>query len=290
MQRRIICSLLVAFLSFSKAQAQDDLLKMIDKEDTVSQKLPVLNTFRTSRIVNAPTPEGVGKKELDFRVTHRFGNIGGAGGGYDNFFGLDEAANIRLSFDYGITENLTAGIGRSKVNGLLDGSLKYRVLRQKMDNSMPVTVSLMAIAGYNSRRSPEKSINRLSYVYQAIIARKFSNKLSLEVVPAMLHRNLVDFADKNNTFAIGFGGRMSVSRSCAILVDYYHIFSQYQQDNGFAAPLGVGFEVETGGHVFHMNFTNATGIMENQFIADTRDSWADGHFKWGFNISRIFRF
>jgi hypothetical protein len=289
MQRRIFSSLLVIFLICFKAHAQDDLLKMIEKSDTVSKGLPVLNTFRTSRIVNAPTPEGVGKKELDFRVTHRFGNIAGTGGGYDNFFGLDEAANIRIAFD-GISDKLTVGFGRSKVNGLLDGSLKYRVLRQKLDNSMPVTVSVMGIAGYNSKRSPEKTINRLSYVYQAIIARKFSNKFSLEVVPVMLHRNLVDFGDKNNTYALGAGGRFSVSRSCAILLDYYYIFSQYQKDNNFSAPLGIGFEIETGGHVFHMDFTNATGIMENQFIADTRDSWLDGHFKWGFNISRIFKF
>lgn len=287
--RILVFTAFIQLLGFA-AFAQDDLLKMIEASDSTGKNTPVLNTFRTSRIVNAATPETVGNHELDFRITHRFGNVGGEGNGINNFFGLDDASNIRLSFDYGLTENLVVGIGRSKVNALLDGFVKYRPLTQTIDNKIPVSVAVMATAGYNSKKSEEKKINRLSYVFQAIIARKVTSKLSLEVVPVLLHRNLVEYNDENNTFALGVGGRISISRSCAILADYYHIFSDYQKDNDFHAPLSVGFEVETGGHVFHMDFTNASGILENQFLADTRDSWADGHFKWGFNISRIFKF
>ena len=274
-----------------QAFAQDDLLKLIEKKTDSTVVNPyVQQTFHNSRIVNAPTPETLHKHQLDFRVTHRFGNVAGAGSA-NTFFGLDEATNIRIGFDYGITDRFTIGGGRSKINALLDGFAKYRLLRQTTDNKMPVSVTVMGDAGYNSKESPEKKINRFSYMAQGILARKINNKFSLELVPVFLHRNLVDFADNNNTFALGAGGRLSLSKSTAILVDYYYIFSQFQHDRDYSPPLGIGFEFDTqAGHIFHMNFTNATGIVENQFIADTRDSWLDGHFKWGFNISRIFKF
>ncbi|KAA9331181.1 DUF5777 family beta-barrel protein [Adhaeribacter soli] len=292
--RKLFRSLLLACLltAGKTAVAQDDLLKLIDKKtDSVAASPYVKQTFRNSRIVNAPTTETLRARQLDFRITHRFGNVAGETGGYDNFFGLDEATNIRIAFDYGITDRLTIGVGRSKINGLLDGFAKYRLLRQTTENKMPVSVTAMGIAGYNSKRTSEKNINRLSYVAQAIIARKITNTFSLELVPAFLHRNLVEFTDNNNTFALGVGGKLSLTKGTALVADYYYIFSDFQQNGDFHAPLGIGLEFDTrSGHVFHMNFTNATGIMENQFLAGTRDSWFDGEFKWGFNISRIFKF
>jgi hypothetical protein len=284
-----------AFTLFAglQANAQDgSLLKLIEeKPDSVAADPYVKYTFQTSRLINAITTETLNKRQLDFRVTHRFGNFGGEGNWADNFFGLDEASNIRISFDYGITDRLTVGVGRSKINALLDGFIKYRWIRQTTDNKNPVSITVMGNMGYDSKDSPEKNINRLSYVTQAIIARKFNDKFSLELLPVFLHRNLVDFADNNNTLAIGAGGRYSYAKGCAITFDYYYIFSDYQHDRDYSPPLGIGFEFDTrSGHVFSMNFTNATGIVENQFIADTRDSWFDGHFKWGFNISRIFKF
>lgn len=292
MQKHLFLLLLFLTGFCFTTSAQEDLLKLLHSQDSIAEPedLTVRHTFRTSRVVNAPTPETLNQRQLDFRVTHRFGNVAGEDNGINNFFGLDEASNIRISFDYGISDRLMVGFGRSKVRALLDGFVKYRLLRQTIDNKMPISVTLMGIAGYNSKRSPEKSIDRLSYVTQAIIARKITNKLSVTAVPVLLHRNLVDFHDENNTFALGAGARYSFSRNFAVLVDYYHIFSEYQRDQNFAAPLGIGVEIDTGGHIFHMNFTNATGIMENQFLAETRDSWGDGHFKWGFNISRIFKF
>lgn len=279
----------------SVAPAQDDLLKLLDaktqKTDSVAPDDPyVQNTFRTTRLINASTTETLEGRHLDFRVTHRFGNVAGKDNDIDDFFGLDEATNIRIAFEYGINDRLMIGGGRSKINALLDGFLKYRLLRQTTNNKMPVAVTLMGTAGYDSKESPVKKINRLSYNIQAIIARKINEKVSLELIPLFLHRNLVAFDDNNNLFALGAGGRINISKSSAILVDYYHIFSDYRKERDFSPPLGIGYEVNTGGHTFHMNFTNASGIVENQFIADTRDSWLDGHFKWGFNISRIFKF
>lgn len=278
-------------LTGSGAFAQTELLKLIDQsEDSVVIDPYVKQTFETSRLVNAATTETLRKKQLDFRITHRFGNVAGTGHGINNFFGLDEASNIRIALEYGITDRLTVGGGRSKINALLDGFVKYKLFRQTTDNKMPVSVALMGTAGYDSKESPEKKLNRLSYNLQAIIARKLNNSFSVELIPLLLHRNLVDFGDQNNLFALGAGGRIALSRSSSIVIDYYHIFSEYRKNRDFYPPLGIGYEINTGGHTFHMNFTNATGIVENQFISDTRESWLDGHFKWGFNISRIFKF
>jgi hypothetical protein len=278
-------------LPASAAFAQDDLLKLLEpKNDSVKTNPYVEKTFRTSRLVNAPTNETLRKRQLDFRITHRFGNIGGSGNGINTFFGLDEATNIRIALEYGLNDRLTVGFGRSKINAMLDGFGKYRLLRQTTNNKMPVSVTLMATAGYDSKESPEKKIDRWSYNFQAIIARKFNNAFSLEILPLLLHRNLVNFNDENNIFALGTGMRLDITKNSAILVDYYHIFSDYRKSKDYSPPLGIGYEINTGGHTFHMNFTNTGGIVENQFIADTRDSWLDGKFKWGFNISRIFKF
>lgn len=297
---------LTAFLMFSFALcAQDDLMDMLE-EETPEENEVVFATWKTMKLVNLHSTEMVKKNALDFRVTHRFGNMGTpSGGGPHNLYGLDNSADIRISFDYGITENLQVGVGRSKYNELIDASIKYKILSQK-EKKVPLSIAAYA----NSGITPEQDVNgrykdwqnRLSYVLQVIFARKFSDRISFEVTPILTHRNSVDrvadgegtiLTDENTLMSLGFGGRFMFTKRMGLIIDYVHTFSEFRDNykpQNFYDPLGVGLEIETGGHVFHITLTNAAGIMENNYIPETTDSWENGGMKLGFNISRTFQF
>ncbi|UTW64214.1 hypothetical protein KFE98_08770 [bacterium SCSIO 12741] len=287
--------------------AQDDLLDMLESEDeATAEPLPVKSTWKTMKLVNLHTTEMVKHKGLDFRVTHRFGNIGEpSGGGPHNLWGLDNSADIRISFDYGITDDLQIGIGRSKYNELIDASVKWRILSQKT-KGMPVSVVFYANGAITPERDPDNRYddwrNRMSYFTQILIARKFSDRLSFEVAPGMLYRNMVErvvdgegntLTDEHTNFVVGLGGRFMITKRFGIMADYVQVFSEFRQNykpKNYYPPLGLGMVVETGGHVFHLTLTNAPGIVANNYIPETTDSWMDGGMKLGFNISRVFHF
>ncbi len=302
-------SVLLSCLGFCSF-AQQDLLSMIGSADSVKPHEKVFATFKTTKVISAQSTETVKKHCLDFRITHRFGNIGAeSGGGVHELYGWDNISDVRISFDYGITDKITVGVGRSKMDENLDGMFKWRFLEQTMDNHIPVSVAfyedavltpmLTSSLYAGTTDSVYKFSDRLSYVSQLIIARKFNRSFSFELLPTYQHRNFVkglvnpsnNALDQNDVFAIGAGMRLKVGKRMAILVDYFHAFSDYRTGNPvtpYYDPLAVGFEIETGGHVFHLDFTNASGIIENNFLTNTTDSWLKGGFKFGFNISRVF--
>lgn len=295
---------LILSLGFSNLFAQDDdLMNMLNDDDGKSQ--PVIATFKTTRIINSHSTKTLAKRNLDFRITHRFGNIGGAsGGGGHTLYGLDNAANIRIAFEYGLTDNIMIGVGRNKVREAIDGFVKYRFLSQTTDNKIPVSMALMLNTAVTPMVDPTggewtKFLHRVSYTSQLLIARKFGEVGSLQLMPTYVHRNYVPGAintangegETNGLFAIGAAGRIKLGGSSSIIVDYYYTFSKYRQDNPitpYYMPLSIGYEIETGGHVFHIDFTNSAGIIENDFIPSSTDNWAKGGFKFGFNISRVF--
>lgn len=299
--------LFVAVLALSSINLyaqDDDLMKMLE-ESSETKNEPVIATFKTTRVINSHSTKTLGKKVLDFRITHRFGNVGAAsGGGVHNLYGFDNAANIRLAFEYGITDNIMIGIGRSKVREAIDGFVKYRFLTQTTNNKVPLSVAFMGNTAVTPMRDPTggqwtKFLHRVSYTTQLIIARKFGNVGSLEVLPTYVHRNYVPgltnanngATEENGLFALGVAGRVQLSGSSSIVFDYYYTFSEYRKNNTqdpYYMPLSVGFEIETGGHVFHLDFTNSAGIIENHFIPNSGDTWTKGGFKFGFNISRVF--
>lgn len=286
-----LCGLYFFFIS--NAYAQEDLLASLD---TIPQKsVRVLPTFKTTRIVNSHSVETVKAHHLDFRVTHHFGNAGVKGGGH-TIFGLDNASDIRIAFEYGVTDRLTVAAGRSKIGEMIDAYLKYRVLYQTEDNKVPISLTLFANAAVTATDDISGPLstdfnNRLSYTYEALIARRFSSRFSWQLMPVLMHRNYVaDPQDENDLFALGTGIRLRLTKHFALLADYYMIFSGYRADRKdlYFPPLGVGIEIETGGHVFHLHFTNNPGILENSYLANSTDSWQKGQFKFGFNISRTF--
>jgi hypothetical protein len=295
--------------------AQDDLLKMLDTVPTGEDKHDkVTGMFKTTKIISMQTPQTVGEGELDFRITHRFGNIGEqSNGGIHTLYGWDAIADVRFSFDYGITKKLQVGFARNKKNENLDGSLKWRFLEQTLDNKVPLTICAYSIASLTPMLKAQfyagadtgwvndsaKFVHRMVYTHQLVFARKFSNWLSLAITPSYTHRNYVlanvntsnNAIDENGLFSVGAGVRLKISRSVSILADYFYVMSDFRKDNPAMPhynPLALGIEIETGGHVFHMNLTNASGIIENYFIPNTTDTWSKGGYKFGFNISRVF--
>lgn len=277
-------------------QAQDDLLNSIETKSNE----PVIATFKSSRIINAHTVETVRKRNLDFRVAHRFGNIATNGSRY-TAYGLDNSADINIAFEYGVTDNFTVGLSRSKSHGAFNGNLKYRVLHQTESNSVPVSITLYHNTSLLSEKtysgeSPaygfDTYTDRLSYVNQVIIAKKFSEGFSFEIIPTHIHRNWVfDPKDENDNFALGFGGRIKLTKRSALVADAFYTFSKFRKDRKgiyLMPPVALGWEVETGGHVFTIMFSNAAALIENDFLVNTKESWGKGQIKLSFNISRTF--
>jgi hypothetical protein len=283
------CLLVLAVVLISNVgYAQDqDLLKELGTDSI--KKEYVKNAFKSSRVIHSHSMEFLGKGVLDVRILHRFGTVDN---GLKDLFGLDEA-NMRFGFDYGLSNNLTVGIGRSNLNKELDGFIKFRPVQQsKGPGSVPFSVVLITGMSLRTQDFPEpqdvyKFKHRLAFYQEAIIGRKFSEGFSLQLNPIYLHRNLVPGSnDENNTWALGVGGRMKLTKRTAFVVDYTPILSGRQA--GTKDPLAVGFDIETGGHVFQLHFTNATGMNEKAFLTSTTSDFWKGEIRFGFNLSRVF--
>lgn len=286
----LVLLLALATMVTGKAFAQQEDLLALVKEDSV-QKQPVTAAFKSSRVIMSHSIEMLKPGVLDFRILHRFGNINL---GISELFGLDNAT-MRMGFDYGITRHLTVGVGRSTYRKELDGFLKYRLLQQATgEKAVPLT--LVAVAGttlstmkWEDPTRKNHFSSRLGYYGQLVAGRKFSEALTLQLAPTVLHRNLVATTeDDNNLFAAGVGGRLKLTKRISLNVDYYYVVNQ-NDDLSLHNPLSVGFDIETGGHVFQLHFTNAVGMNERVFLTETVNDWADGDIQFGFNISRAFQ-
>lgn len=277
---------LLLFLIAISLHAQDDLLSEIDTDSVGDQYATA--AFKGLKVVNFESTKLVAKKELTLIIAHRFGSIEN---GFDSFFGLDDAVT-RINFVYGITDGLNVGVSRSSFQKIYEASLKYRLVRQK-DNGFPFT-----IVGYNSfliNSSLEEAnlpklefSDRLGFTTQLLISRKVNSNFSFEIAPTFFHDNFVFFDEQHNSqYALGLGGRHKLSKRWSVNVDYgWHL---NRADNSpFKNPLSIGFDLETGGHVFQMHFTNAQAMNTNGFIGQATGDWGDGDIYFGFNLSRVF--
>ena len=278
----------------STAAGNDDIAQLIKGEDDNASRPKrqyTIATFKATRVINGQSNEGLGAGVLDFIILHRFGTLDQ---GAQNFFGLDNA-NTRIGFDYGILDWLMVGIGRSSYQKEYDGFVKAKILRQTIDNRMPVSVSY---AGTIMTRTDDKPAqdtaqkyyfsNRLSYCNQLIIARKFSERFSLQLTPSHLHLNLVPLSnDPNNIYSLGVGARIKLTRRFSLNGEYFYTVSD-RLHGDYHNSLSLGVDIETGGHVFQLHFTNSTGMSERTFIGLTDNRWEDGGIHFGFNISRVF--
>jgi Membrane bound beta barrel domain (DUF5777) len=288
----------------SLAYSQDDeLSKLVDDNTKNTAKEPVTATFKTTRLINLTTNEQVKKGELDFRIAHRFDDMAGPGKGLSNFFGFDNISDIRFSFDYGISNRWAIGFGRSKgsysQSQVFDLNSKFKIKEQET-NGFPLAISAHAGMTYTTMPSSgapssvtnfdKSAAHRIHYYAQLILAKKINPNISVILAPTVVHRNLVDMGDNNTTYAVAAGARVKISKRSAIIADYYQVLnvSSFQNGINLQMPFGLGWELETGGHVFHVLLSNNRGLVESQFLPANNDKISLGQIRLGFNISRVF--
>lgn len=288
---KIFAIVLISFYGALTAAGQDDLLKLLDDDKkTESEIVPA--TFKSTRIMNGHSVMRMPEGQLDFRISHRFGHLNS---GLYEFFGLDQSS-IHLSFEYGLTDWLMAGLGRSSFEKTYDGFVKLTLLRQSAGaNQIPVSVSAVSSIATTSVRWPDtERINyfssRLSFVHQVLIARKFNQAFSLQLTPTLVHRNLVaTVLDHNDLWSMGAGGRLKLTKRISVNGEYFYNMNPAFGNQELKNPLSLGFDIETGGHVFQLIFTNSIAMIEKGFIGETTGSWGNGDIHFGFNISRVFK-
>ena len=292
MKRILLASALMAFVSVGFAQTDTtDIFKMMDESDkkaAASSTDYTTATFKSTRVIQGPSIETIGQGNMDVRILHRFGAING---GAKELFGLDGPATIRIGLDYGITNRLMIGIGRSNYQKEFDGFVKYKLLRQSTGKvRMPFTLTyigtIMDITddGY-LKANNISGADAIAYAHAIAIGRKFSDVFSFQLTPTLLHFNKVPVVGaKNNQFSLGMATRLRISKRVNITAEYYH---QFNKMDGYEDALSIGFDIETGGHVFQLHFTNTTGMTERTFIAETATKFGSDT-RFGFNLTRIF--
>jgi hypothetical protein len=292
----IISALLISFNAFAQSEK-------------------VYRTFTSTRIINSQSTETVKEGYMDIRITHRFGDFmrdWKPENSWGNLLGLEEAADVMVGFEYGIKDNLTAGISRTKggadMRQLMHGLLKYRPLTQTTDNTIPLSLAIVGTASWatmkRSNFDPFNPVlssltvcetcagyfaNRWRYALELHLARKFSSRFSMQLSPMLIWRNLVRSGEQNALFTANAGARIQLTKGMALMLDANLPFSStyWGANRRYEIPLGLGFEFETAGHSFQINFTNSKGIVGTDYISDTNSDWLNGEFRLGFTISRL---
>lgn len=291
---KIYCLAILSFLFFAApSSGQDSSLLTMLNDSLSSHTVPdvITGTFKATQIINTPTIQSPAKNTLQFIIMHRFGML--SDGAYA-LFGLDNA-EIRFGLDYGLTDRLSVGIGRSPLDKAFDANFKLKLLRQTT-GQMPVSVSLYELVTYSTlTKKSEKPfltpLFRTAYTSQLLIARKFTSNLSLQVSPTLIHFNLVPTPeDKNNLLALGLGGRMKITKRMSLNAEYNYLPDNQVVSSKVYNSLSLGLDMETGGHVFQFVFTNSRGMAGPYYLAKTFGAWKKGNIYFGFNISRSFNF
>jgi len=269
-------------------RSQEDLLSLLGEEEPETEFATA--AFKTNRVINLHSLENTAAGVMDFKISHRFGTLNG---GLYEMFGLDNAT-IRLALEMGVTDRLAIGAGRSSYEKTYDGFVKYKLLRQSSGKrNMPITAALFASAAVQTLKWPDPNrdnyfSSRLYYTMQLIVGRKFSENFTLQLSPTIVHRNLVRTnAEKNDVPALGIAGRYKLTKRIALNAEYIYVMPNTLAPE-FKNALSIGFDIETGGHVFQLHFTNATSMIERGFIAENTGSWQDMGIHFGFNLSRVF--
>ncbi len=268
-----------------QSYSQDELMDILNNTGNDDDQGFVSATFKSARLINGHSIETRSGRLLEFLISHRFGRISS---GVNDLYGLDQSF-IRIALEYGITDKLNVGFGRSSYDKSLDGFLKYKLLRQSKKS--PVTITAFTSMAYDSRELPDTDPGsalkyRFDYVYQVLLARKFTSNISLQLMPTMVHRNLAPGSEANDIPILGVGGRFKFTPRMGINLEYYHQLKD--RPDRYHNSTSFSWEIETGGHVFQLIFSNATQMIEKGFLVETEDDFFRGHIHFGFNISRVF--
>jgi len=267
--------------------AGQDLSDYIDKNQSQDTIREIESTFRSARVVNLHSVEVPTTGELVFNVGHRFGEINK---GVYEMFGLDQAT-IRLGFDYGINDRLGVGIGRSSYQKSYDAWIKTILLKQNNSN-MPVSLAGYLTASQNTLKNifpgdKDSFSGRLSYGGSLILARKFSEFFSLQIMPVWLKSNyLPKIQHEAENLSLGTGARIKLSPMLHTNIEFIKILNEQNTNN--KDVFSIGFDLETGGHVFQLFLSNTRGITETPLLMNTSGTWDNGEIFFGFNITRTF--
>lgn len=288
MKNKFLLLCLPLSILVSQAFAQKSLLDELGEDEKTIDY--VKYSFKTNRIINMHSLENTAEGVLDMKISHRFGTVDQ--GIYD-LFGLDGATQ-RIGFDYGVTDDLCIGVNRNSVRKAIDGFVKYRLLRQSTGKvNMPITLSLLSSMAIETQKFSDLTrenyfSSRLFYTNQLLIGRKFNDVFTLELAPTVVHRNLVaTAAEKNTVYAMGIGGRIRLNRRTTFNAEYIYVLPN-QLGDGYKNSLSIGLDIETGGHVFQLHFTNSLSMSEYSYITQTDAAWGKNAVRFGFNVSRVF--
>lgn len=265
--------------------AQEDLLAEFDSIQPSTYKSAA---FKGLKIINFESTKMISKGELYFIVSHRFGSVKT---GFEDFFGLDQAVT-RLNFLYGITDGINIGISRSSFQKIYESSLKFRLVREKK-GGFPFTIvssnNILVNTALDKQFLPGLEFdNRLGYTTQLLISKKFNKNFSLQLMPTFFHDNYVAIDEQDNSqYVVGFGGRHKLTKRFSLNFDY-GLHLNRASSSPFVNPLSIGVDIETGGHVFQLHFTNAQPMNTNGFLGQGTGDWGNGDFFFGFNLSRVF--
>lgn len=297
----LIVILLFPVISFAQEGVADAVIYPAEVSADGAENVGlVTESFASIRVLNNHSIEMIPKRSLEFIVAHKFGDLAGSGGGYATWYGFDNLADVRIAFEYGITDKMNVGVGRSKGIGLLtqvaDGYFKYAILRQAQ-SGMPISLNFVTALSipYAPATSDSTSItsyptfaHRFIYTTQILVARKFSDRITLQTNLGYNHRNFVHYTDENGLFFAGLSGRFRFTKTLGILFEYNHILTP-RPDVNYTNHLALGFEILTGGHAFALILSNSRGVTENLFIPGTTEDWLQGQFRFGFSINRRFK-
>lgn len=284
--RKYLLTLFILSIGLA-AVAQDDLLAGLEEE--LENKPSIVEaTFKGTRLINGHSVETRKKGAMDFIISHRFGTLDG---GFYELFGLDNA-QVRFALEYAVSDRLYVGLGRSSFEKTFDGFVKYRLIQQTTGaGAKPVSVTWMSSLTVKTLRDPVNDLSftdKLASAHQLLVARKLNSNVSVQLMPTWVHKNLIGASDENNdVFALGTGGRVKLNQRVSLNVEYYYQFQTI--NNNTKNALAIGFDIETGGHVFQLQFTNATSMVTKGFVSETTNDFFDGEIHFGFNISRTFQ-
>lgn len=275
----LFLSVFSSFLAYS----QEDLLKDIDTVSTKNSTSPP--AFKALQIVTGQSTKLTAKKEWYIVVAHRFGDVST---GFKNFFGLDDAST-KLGVIYGVTDGISLSLSRETNMKTFEFGAKYKLLKQNDD--VPVDVVGYNVMALNTDLKKEsypylKFGDRLSYLTQALISRRFNDQFSLQLSPSYVYKNLYEPSVENNSqFLTGLGGRYKISKRISINAEY---FVNFDHHSFYKNPLSLGMDIETGGHVFQLLFSNSQLNSDIGYLTNATGKWEKGQIFFGFNLYRVF--
>ncbi len=279
----------IFLFSFSLTYSQSNLESFLEP---VGDNYFTTSTFMSTRIINGHSIEMFAPSALDVRISHRFGALNT---GFYELFGLDQAT-IRMGLEYGLSNSIMIGIGRSSYKKNYDGFFKYSIYRQNGKQNIPFSLVFFSSVSIESLRKNQDNypfLGRVSYCNQLLVASKLNDKLSIQLMPTFIHRNMVQSPYFfNDVYLLGSAIKYNVTKSTSLNVEYYYRITEKDgvliNQNQFYNSLSIGLDIETGGHVFQLHITNSLPMYEVGFLTETNQSWGEGGIHFGFNISREF--